>query len=142
MYTMKQVCAQTGMTYENLKFYCNQGLVPGVMRDRNNCRIFDDHDVAWIRSLVCLKKCGMTIAEMKQYLALCLQGQGSIPERRKMLAEKRQALETQLKQIQDSMEYIDWKLRFYQDVLEGRTEYFSNLTGKKRDRTEEPKPAD
>ena len=33
MYTMEEVCKETGMTYEGLKFYCNQGLVPNVKRD-------------------------------------------------------------------------------------------------------------
>ena len=36
MYTMKEVCRETGMTYEALKFYCNEGLVPNVKRDTNN----------------------------------------------------------------------------------------------------------
>ena len=30
MYTMKEACRETGMTYEALKFYCNEGLVPNV----------------------------------------------------------------------------------------------------------------
>lgn len=63
MYTMKEVCRQTGMTYEALKFYCNEGLVPNVKRDANNHRIFDDRDVAWIKSLTCLKNCGMSIQD-------------------------------------------------------------------------------
>jgi hypothetical protein len=33
MYTMREVCKETGMTYEGLKFYYNQGLVPNVKRD-------------------------------------------------------------------------------------------------------------
>ena len=51
MYTMMQVCKEADMTYQTLKFYCNEGLVPNVKRDRNNRRVFDDHDVAWIKSL-------------------------------------------------------------------------------------------
>ena len=51
---MKDVCRKTGMTYEALKFYCNQGLVPNVKRDENNYRVFSDRDVAWIESLGCL----------------------------------------------------------------------------------------
>ena len=78
---MKQCCEATGMSYETLKFYCNEGLVPNVKRAANNYRVFDEHDVNWIRSLSCLKKCGMSIQEMKEYLALCLQGQSTIPER-------------------------------------------------------------
>lgn len=27
-YAMMQVCQELGMTYQTLKFYCNQGLVP------------------------------------------------------------------------------------------------------------------
>ena len=44
MYTMKQACEKTGLSYETLKFYCNQGLVPNVKRDSQNRRIFDDRD--------------------------------------------------------------------------------------------------
>ena len=62
-YTMMQVCKETGMTYQALKFYCNEGLVPNVKRDKNNRRVFDERDVAWISSLTCLKKCGMSIQE-------------------------------------------------------------------------------
>ena len=51
MYTMKEVCEKTGMSYEGLKFYCNQGLVPNVKRDEANRRVFDDRDVAWIEGL-------------------------------------------------------------------------------------------
>lgn len=61
MYTMKQACEQTGMTYETLKFYCNQGLVPNVKRDSQNRRVFHDRDIAWINSLNCLRNCGMGI---------------------------------------------------------------------------------
>lgn len=39
--------------------------MPNVKRDKNNRRVFDEHDIAWIRDLVCLKKCGMSIQEMK-----------------------------------------------------------------------------
>ena len=55
-YTMMQVCRELGMTYQTLKFYCNQGLVPNVKRDRNNRRVFDAHDIEWIKSLGCLKR--------------------------------------------------------------------------------------
>ena len=66
MYSMKEACALTNMTYENLKFYCNEGLVPNVKRDLRNYRVFDEHDIKWIQSLGCLKNCGMSIAEMKE----------------------------------------------------------------------------
>lgn len=128
MYTMKETCEKTGLAYETLKFYCNQGLVPNVKRDEKNRRVFDDRDVAWINSLNCLRNCNMSIPEMREYIALCMKGKSSIPERKIMLAEKKKQLEQEQKRIQDSMAYIDWKQSFYDDVLSGKTKYFSNLT--------------
>ena len=64
---------------------------------------------------------------MKEYLRLCLQGEASIPERKVMLAEKRCRLVEQAAEIQGSIDYIDWKQGFYDDVLSGRIEYYSNL---------------
>ena len=32
MYTMMQTCKETNLTYQTLKFYCNEGLVPNVKR--------------------------------------------------------------------------------------------------------------
>lgn len=130
LYSMKDVCRKTGMTYEALKFYCNQGLVPNVKRDANNYRVFDDRDVAWIESLGCLKRCGMSIQEMKDYVGLCRQGQASIPERQVLLDQKRGQLLERIRELEDAVRYIDWKQGFYEDVLSGRTPYVSNLLPK------------
>ena len=127
MYSMKEACTLTNMTYENLKFYCNEGLVPNVKRDRRNYRVFDEHDIKWIQSLNCLKSCGMSIAEMKQYLALCMEGEGTIPERKVILAEKKETLLKYITELQKAVAYIDRKQRFYDDVLSGKTAYYSNL---------------
>lgn len=127
MYSMKETCEKVNMSYETLKFYCNQGLIPNVKRDKNNYRIFDDYNVAWIISLSCLKNCGMSISEMKDYLALCLKGEPTIPERQKILEAKRKSLVEKQKELQNSIDYIDWKQDFYNDVLSGKTKYKSNL---------------
>ena len=90
-----------------------------MKRDKNNRRVFDERDVAWIGSLTCLKKCGMSIQEMKEYLAMCLQGEASIPQRKEMLAQKQAALRETIRELQDSVAYIDWKQNFYDEVLSG-----------------------
>ena len=127
MYSMKEACALTNMTYENLKFYCNEGLIPNVKRDNRNYRVFDEHDIKWIQSLNCLKNCGMSIAEMKEYLALCLEGERSIPERKVILKHKKEALLQSIADLQEAIAFIDWKQNFYDEVLSGKTKYYSNL---------------
>lgn len=127
LYSMKEAVLKTGLSYDTLKFYCNEGLIPNVKRDKNNYRVFNDKDIAWIESLSCLKNCGMSILEMKKYLDLCLEGEKTIPERKIILEKKQKELELKMKELQDSIDYINWKQQFYDDVLSGKTKYFSNL---------------
>ena len=44
-----------------------------------------------------------------------------------MLKIKKEALLSQIEEINASINYIDWKQNFYKDVLSGKTEYTSNL---------------
>lgn len=127
MYSMKEVCQLTGFSYETLKFYCNEGLVPNVKRDKGNRRVFDERDVAWIKDLRCLKNCRMSLKEMKQYLNWCLQGPASLEERQEFLTRKKEELEKEIHSLQENIEYIDWKKNLYADFQSGKIPYVSNL---------------
>lgn len=131
MYTMKQACEKTGLSYETLKFYCNQGLVPNVKRDTLNRRVFSEKDITWLHGLGCLKNCNMGIQEMREYMELCLQGPASIPQRKAILARKRLELEEEIARIQGSLAYIDGKQQFYDEVLAGERAYTSSLLPEK-----------
>ena len=128
---MMQACKEADMTYQALKYYCNEGLVPNVKRDKNNRRIFDEKDIKWIKDLVCLKKCVMSIQEMKDYLALCLEGPSTITRRKEMLSVKREELLSSIQELESCVDYIDWKQQFYDDVLSGKRPYVSNLIASK-----------
>lgn len=126
-YSMKETCNLTNVSYDTLKYYCNEGLVPNVKKDKNNYRIFNENDIKWINSISCLKNCGMSIKEMKEYLDLCLKGEKSIPKRKEVLNVKLKELENKKDEIQKSIDYINFKHKFYDDVLSGKTKYYSNL---------------
>ena len=64
---------------------------------------------------------------MKEYLDLYLKGEASIPERQLILANKKEALLESIEKLQQAVEYIDWKQNFYEEVLTGKTKYYSNL---------------
>jgi len=127
MYKMKEVCDMVGLSYEALRYYCNEGLVPNVKRDDNNHRIFDEYDVKWIKGTLCLRNCGLSIAELKEYLDLCLIGQASISDRQKILAQKKELLLKEIASINESIDYIDSKQAYYERILSGEEEYRSNI---------------
>ena len=60
-------------------------------------------------------------------MTLCLQGQASILERKAILERHREDLEQRMREIQSSIDYIDRKQNFYDEVLAGKTKYFSDL---------------
>ena len=117
----------TNLPYETLKFYCNEGLVPNVRRDKNNYRTFSDRNLRWINNVNCLKRCGMSIKNIKEYLALCLEGESSIPQRMEMLAIHRKDLVKKLDELNKNLAYLDYKNQFYQDVLDKKIPYKSDL---------------
>lgn len=131
MYSMKECCNLTGLSYDTLKFYCNQGLIPNVKRDKNsNYRIFDDDDINWIKSLICLKKCNLSLKEMKKYINLCLLGKESIKERKEMLLNHKKEIEEEIVSLQNTLDFIDKKTELYDKFLTGEIEYYSYLVKK------------
>lgn len=70
---------------------------------------------------------------MKDFMVLCLLGESSIPERKRVLDVKLKELEHEKQRIEESIKYINWKQNFYDDVLMGKTKYYSNLTTTKND---------
>ena len=69
----------------------------------------------------------MSIEEMKIYLDLCLKGEPTIPKRKEMLAKKQDSLRQAVKELEESISYIDWKQNFYDEILSGEKPYVSNL---------------
>lgn len=121
IYGMKEACEQTGLTYETLKFYCNQGLVPNVKRDSRQRRVFDDDDLTWIHGLCCLRNCEMGIKDMKEYLLLCQEGNASIPKRKEILDGQKELLLKRIQNLQAAIDYIERKKQYYNDVEQGKT---------------------
>ncbi len=44
-----------------------------------------------------------------------------------MLAQKQERLRETMRELQESIAYIDWKQNFYDEVLSGKRPYESNL---------------
>ena len=57
---------------------------------------------------------------MKEYVNLVLQGDSTIHKRKEILAIKKESLVEKLKEIQKSINYIDWKQTFYDDIISGK----------------------
>lgn len=119
LYSTREASEASGFSVDTVRYYCKIGLVPRVMRDENNYRVFDEHDIAWLRGLRCLRECGMGIDQMREYMELCLEGEGSIPQRKDILHNQRRVVEDKITSLRDMLAFIDSKLSYYDKVRAG-----------------------
>lgn len=121
-YTIKQVSEMLDLSAYTIRYYEKEGLLPSVSRDDNGIRLFTDKDLEWIRLVRCFRDTGMSVAEIKRYVCLCLQGDDSIPVRRQIIAQHRQAVEQKIEQMQDYLVKLNKKLSMYDDYAAGKCE--------------------
>ena len=106
MYTVKEAAKQLGFTEHTIRFYTDKGLVPGVIRDKNNCRLFTEESINWLIGIKHLKECGMTLDAIKTYIELCLQGDSTIETRYHIILEQKEIAKHQLEEAQQRLETV------------------------------------
>lgn len=80
MYTIKKVAEKTGLSVHTIRFYAREGLLPTIQR-KNGVRVFRDEDLESIYIIECLKNCGMTIKEIKNFTDWTMTGDSTIDKR-------------------------------------------------------------
>lgn len=120
MHTVKEAALITGLTEHAVRFYTDKGLVPSVQRNENNIRLFDAESINWLYGVKCLKESGMTIAVIKMYVDLCLEGDSTIPQRSTLMMEHKEAALVQLEEAKRRVAHLEEKITLYKAILEHR----------------------
>ena len=67
MYTIGQVSEMFGLPVSTLRYYDKEGLFPNMKRE-SGIRKFDDREIEALRVIECLKKSGLEIRDIKQFM--------------------------------------------------------------------------
>lgn len=127
-YTIGEVAAKTGISTHTLRYYDKEGLMPFVHRNASGVRIFTEDDLDWLNVVECLKKSGLTIREIHQYAQLIVEGDSTIEARREMFYARREAMQQKIKELQDTLELLDYKCWYYDVAAQtGSTEVPTNM---------------
>jgi MerR family transcriptional regulator, aldehyde-responsive regulator len=126
MYTMKQAAEKMDLSVHTLRFYANEGLFPDITRDYNNNRQFSEKDLEWIRIVQCLRDTDMPISEIKRYVALCKEGDGTMEERFHMLTAQKEKADAELKEMKKRIGLLSWKLNYYENCLNDKKQDYCN----------------
>lgn len=137
MYTVKEVAQLLGLTQHTIRFYTDKGLVPSLQRDKNNNRIFNDDSIQWLSAAKKLKKCGMSVEDIKKYVDLCLEGGSTLQERYEIILKQKELVLAQLEEIKSMAEYITNKEKRYRDIINGLIQDDTNPAYWQKDKKDE-----
>lgn len=120
-YTIAQAAEKTGLSEHTLRYYEREGLLPFVKRTPGGIRSFQDSDFEWLALICCLKKTGMQIKEIKQFVDWCKEGDSTLEKRREMLVGHRDAVVRRIADLRKCLDNIDCKIRCYTSACEAGT---------------------
>lgn len=121
MYSIGEISDKFNLTVSAIRYYDKEGLFPNVKR-KNGIRQFDDADVESILVIECLKKSGMQIKEIKQFLDWCNEGDSTIEKRLQMFENQKEKIINQIDELQDAMNLINYKCWYYNEASKRGTD--------------------
>ncbi len=119
-YTMKQMAKMFNVTEHTLRYYTDIGLLP-CERDSGNRRVFNEESVNWMQGIQCLKGCGASIEDIKEYCRLCLleESQENLQARYAIILKQREAAYKRVEDAKAIAKYMDDKVAHYETILSG-----------------------
>ena len=119
-YTIKQMAQMFDVTEHTLRYYTDQGLLP-CERDVGNRRVFNEESINWMQGIKCLKGCGASIEDIREYCRLCLlpESEENLRARYAIILKQREEAYKKVEEAKRTAEYMDNKVSHYEAVLAG-----------------------
>ena len=114
VYTVGEMARRLNVPPSTLRYYDKEGLLPFVERSSGGIRMFRDSDVEWLQIIHCMKKAGMSIRDIREYIQLALQGNDTIDARLAMFRRQREAILAQMEELRQTLETVEYKCWFYE----------------------------
>ena len=115
MYTIGQVSEIFGLPISTLRYYDKQGLFPNMERI-SGIRKFSDNELEALRVIECLKKSGLEIKDIKQFMDWCVEGASTYPQRKALIEKQRERLEAELVRINKVLDMLKFKCWYYEQA--------------------------
>ena len=122
LYTVGEMARLLGIAASTLRYYDQEGLLPFVERSQGGIRVFTDSDYGPLLVIGCLKKSGLSITEIKQFIGLAEQGDASLGQRLEIFQRRRAAVERQIAELQWMLSLLEYKCWYYETACQAGTE--------------------
>lgn len=128
MYTIGQISSMFHIPVSTLRYYDKEGLFPDMQR-RSGIRAFSEKEVDALHMIECLKKNGMEIRDIKEFMHWCQQGPATYEKRRDMLLQQKEAVEAEIRRMNQVLDMVTYKCWYYeQAIADGNEERLKSMT--------------
>jgi MerR family copper efflux transcriptional regulator len=108
VFTIKEAAEQTELSEDTIRYYEKIGLLPRAERKENRHRIYHPEDIATMKLIICLKKTGMSLDEMKPFLNLSYDDDlTEFPELYAKIQSHKEKIYNQMVSLQQIIDFID-----------------------------------
>ena len=108
MYTIGQVSEMFNLPVSTLRYYDKEGLFPFMQRT-SGIRQFSDTEIAALKLIECLKKSGLEIRNIKQFMEWCQEGSRTYELRKQLFERQKAAVEKEMEKMQETLDMITFK---------------------------------
>lgn len=116
MYSIGQVAEMFGMPISTLRYYDKQGLFPNIERV-SGIRKFSETEIEALRVIECLKKAGMEIKDIKQFMDWCVEGESTYPQRKAMFEAQKVRMEEEIARMNRTLDMLKFKCWYYEQAI-------------------------
>ena len=116
MYTIGQVSEMFNLPISTLRYYDKEGLFPGMER-QSGIRKFSERELEALRVIECLKKSGLEIKDIKQFMAWCVEGASTYSNRKELFETRKSIVEAEMVKLQKTLDMLNFKCWYYDTAI-------------------------
>lgn len=116
--TIKEVSEQYEISQDTLRYYERVGMIPPVTRTAGGIRDYGPEDLRWVSLAKCMRSAGLPVEAMIEYVRLFQEGDSTIEARLQLLTDQREVLLMQRKQIDETLERLNYKISRYEKAAQ------------------------
>lgn len=121
MYTIGQISEMFHLPISTLRYYDKEGLFPDMERS-SGIRKFGPKEIEALRVIECLKKSGLEIKSIKQFMKWCSQGSSTYPLRKELFLHQKEIVEKEISKMEKVLDMLRFKCWYYEQAIKDGNE--------------------
>ena len=123
MYSIGEISKMFQLPISTLRYYDKEGLFPQLKRV-NGVRQFSESEIETLRVIDCLKRSGLEIKDIKEYMALCSLGNTTLKQRKEIFVKQKEEVLQEIENLQKVLSMLNYKCWYYDQAIDKNDEAY------------------